>query len=53
MSPRRLKERTFSCKDCFASITVIGPDHEVGAALRRVDWSWSADRIVVCRDCQK
>jgi hypothetical protein len=45
-----VKERTLNCHKCFAVIIVGGPDRDVPAALRRVDWRYEAGKAT-CRDC--
>jgi DNA-directed RNA polymerase subunit RPC12/RpoP len=45
-----MKERAYSCSRCGAVIVVAGPDSQIDAALRRVDWQRTG-RIVTCRTC--
>ena len=50
MATHKHQERAFSCSVCWATITVVGPETKVDAALRRVDWERTG-HTVTCRDC--
>lgn len=49
---RKPKARGYTCSRCPNTITVVGPDSRVQAALRRVDWSREGG-VAVCRTCNR